>query len=105
MIQRTVDEIDKEIEKIKAEKAMIHKVAISMAVVLTVLYEDEELFIPKSPIYMALGYDIELYNKVEFALLSQGLVKCTAETVSITDIGRIKAKECMEILKNKKTGK
>lgn len=104
MTQRTIAEIDKEIEKVKAEKAMMEKIAIHMAVVLTTLYEDKETCIPKSPIYMAFGYDLRLYEKVEFALKEQGWITCTTETMSLTETGKIKAQECQQLLNNKKSG-
>lgn len=43
--------------------------------------------IPKSSVYLALGCDLELTNAVLQAAELADLLKCTSETVSLTDKG------------------
>jgi len=64
----------------------------TIAAILTTIYETSPNDpIPASPVYMALGMNIELYTQLTDIMVKAKLIVKTSETLALTDVGRDKA--------------
>jgi hypothetical protein len=66
------------------------QVMIDMAAVLTTAAEIGGA-VPQSPLYLALGGDLDRFTLVRDVLVKSGLATVTAETLTLTEAGRLTA--------------
>ena len=64
---------------------------MDIAVVLSALVEQDGYWSPLTPIYLALGSDMDRYHQVVTLMARAGLVTTTADTVTLTSFGVEKA--------------
>jgi len=62
------------------------------------LLSEEDSPVPKTPIYMALGSDLDRLTRVSMLLESAGVVKMSSETMTLTAKGREMAAKVNEIM-------
>lgn len=68
-----------------------------VASILHTMLEFENYTIPRSSVYMMLDSDIKKFEGIEYLLKTSGLITNTSETMTLTEKGILKAKECKEI--------
>jgi hypothetical protein len=56
--------------------------------------------VPKAPIYLAMGMNIDDYQTVETIMLKAGLVTATTETLTLTDAGRVMVGKIRAVMPN-----
>ena len=63
-----------------------------IAAILTTIYEvSPNEPIPASPVYIALGMDIQLYHTLTNVMVKANMIVKTSDTLALTDEGREKA--------------